>query len=262
MEHAQVLAEFTDGTLDVTYQFGDDLISQSRAGNLHYFHVDGLGSTRVLTNQAGARSDEIDYAAFGEVIQTSGQVQTDYLFAGEQYDNVLGLYYLRARYLDTDRPGFISADEWLGFVDLQVTGIQSARAGATQASFRVVVREIGEELACIAIEEAVTELAVSALQGGVYILSDGGKPYTGMTNDFDRRLKEHARNTAKNVEAILAKFHIDGDRNDRRLIEQFFIETFDSAGQETTNRSNSISRNPSSDNSKRLRRIVDKLDFC
>ncbi len=43
------------------YAFGDDLISQTRAGAVSFFHYDGLGSTRALTSIAGDVTDAVDY---------------------------------------------------------------------------------------------------------------------------------------------------------------------------------------------------------
>ena len=99
-DYAQVLVESVDGSTAVAYHFGDDLISQSRGGGEHFFHVDGLGSTRVLTDEVGAVTDAYAYAAFGEVLNQDGATENRYLYTGEQYDEGLGQYYLRARYYD------------------------------------------------------------------------------------------------------------------------------------------------------------------
>ena len=39
--YAQVLAETGDDSEVVTYNYGDDLISQNRDGAVHFFHADG-----------------------------------------------------------------------------------------------------------------------------------------------------------------------------------------------------------------------------
>ena len=46
------------------------------------------------------RTDTYDYDAFGNLIHQTGTTPNNYLFAGEQFDPDLGLYYNRARYLN------------------------------------------------------------------------------------------------------------------------------------------------------------------
>ena len=112
--YAQVLAESVNGSLDVAYHYGDDLISQNRSGNANYFHVDGLGSTRVLTDASGNQTDRYGYAAFGEVLAQDGVTDNDYLYTGEQFDENLDQYYLRARYYDQGVGRFSRMDDWMG----------------------------------------------------------------------------------------------------------------------------------------------------
>ena len=50
-------------------------------------------------------TDTYDYDAFGNLIHQTGSTPNNYLFAGEQYDWDLGLYYNRARYLELARAG-------------------------------------------------------------------------------------------------------------------------------------------------------------
>jgi RHS repeat-associated protein len=51
-----------------------------------------------------------DYDAFGNLTNSTGSTPNNYLFAGEQYDPALGLYYNRARYLNTTTDRFWSMD--------------------------------------------------------------------------------------------------------------------------------------------------------
>ena len=56
--YAQVLAEKdVDGNLLAGYVYGDDLISQKRGGSVSYYHYDGLGSTRSLTDTSANVTD-------------------------------------------------------------------------------------------------------------------------------------------------------------------------------------------------------------
>ncbi len=114
-DYAQVLVEFVDGVESVSYTYGDDLISQTRAGETSYYHYDGLGSVRGLTSATGSLSDTYDYEAFGEVLNQTGSTVNSYMFTGEARDSESGHYYLRARYYDPNRPGFTQMDTFQGF---------------------------------------------------------------------------------------------------------------------------------------------------
>lgn len=55
-----------------------------------------------------------DYDAFGNLLHSTGTMLNNYLFAGEQYDPDLGLYYNRARYLNTSTGRFWTMDAYEG----------------------------------------------------------------------------------------------------------------------------------------------------
>jgi RHS repeat-associated protein len=113
--YAQVLEEYSpNGAVQVEYVYGNDLIAQEQGNSRTYYHVDGLGSTRVLTNATGSVVTIYDYEAFGELISSTGGIGNNYLFAGEQFDEALGDYYNRARYYDADTGRFIRKDDYEG----------------------------------------------------------------------------------------------------------------------------------------------------
>jgi RHS repeat-associated protein len=55
-------------------------------------------------------TDTYDFDAFGNLINSTGTTPNNYLFAGEQFDPDLGLYYNRARYLDVRAGRFWGMD--------------------------------------------------------------------------------------------------------------------------------------------------------
>jgi RHS repeat-associated protein len=75
---------------------------------------DGHGSVRFLTDSTGAITDTYDYDAFGNLLAQTGATLNNYLFAGEQFDPVLGVYFNRARYYDQRAGRFWSTDTWDG----------------------------------------------------------------------------------------------------------------------------------------------------
>ncbi len=119
--YAQVLMELANGTTNAAYIHGDDLISQTRGGTTSFYHYDGLGSTRALTDDTGVISDSYNYEAFGQVLNQAGTTENDYLFTGEQYDSGLDQYYLRARYYDQGIGRFMQQDEWIGLDENPIT---------------------------------------------------------------------------------------------------------------------------------------------
>ncbi|WP_414573235.1 putative Ig domain-containing protein [Nostoc sp. CCY 9925] len=115
---SQVLLEYdTNGQVTAEYTYGLGLIKSDRSGNENYYHTDGLGSTRVLTNAIGQVVDNYTYDAYGRLLFSTGTAENSYQFAGEQRDSQTGLDYLRARYYDADLGRFISKDAFAGFMD-------------------------------------------------------------------------------------------------------------------------------------------------
>jgi RHS repeat-associated protein len=114
----QVVEELQNGSVVRSYSFGLELIDehQTIAGTpaTSFYGYDGHGSVRFLTNASGAVTDTYDYDAFGNIVGSTGSTPNLYLFAGEQFDPDLGLYYNRARYLDVRLGRFLGMDVYEG----------------------------------------------------------------------------------------------------------------------------------------------------
>jgi len=117
--YAQVVAENPPTNNAMAYIYGLERISRRRVfydtakgwvNERIYFVYDGHGSVRALTDQTGAVTDTYDYDAFGNLIHSTGTTPNNYLFAGEQFDPDLGLYYNRARYLNVSTGRFWNMD--------------------------------------------------------------------------------------------------------------------------------------------------------
>jgi RHS repeat-associated protein len=98
------------------YVYGLGLIEQERSGAKYFYHADGLGSTRFLTNESGSITDTYLYDAYGNIINSSGQTVNNYLYTGEQFDPNLREYYLRARYYNPSVGRFTGRDPFAGFL--------------------------------------------------------------------------------------------------------------------------------------------------
>jgi len=110
--YAQVVDELQSGAVARTYTWGLTLLSKLEVGSSQrsFYGFDGHGSVRSLTNSTGTVTDSYDYDAFGNLITSTGSTANNYLFAGEQFDPNLGLYYNRTRYLNTSSGTFLTSD--------------------------------------------------------------------------------------------------------------------------------------------------------
>ncbi|ROT98918.1 tandem-95 repeat protein [Marinobacter sp. R17] len=113
-DYAQVLAEVSNGTTDVSYTYGDDLLAQERSGGTTYYLYDGHGSTRALADESSTVTDTYHYDAFGVELASTGDTENGYRYTGEQRDAGLEQYYLRARYYDQGVGRFTQMDTWVG----------------------------------------------------------------------------------------------------------------------------------------------------
>jgi RHS repeat-associated protein len=112
---SQVVAEI-DGSRNLTayYVRGDDLLAVLRPGSIRFFHADGLGSIRALSDESGVLTDTYSFSAFGELLSHVGADVNTYLFAGEPLDPNSGFYHLRARWMDPAAGRFASSDPMEG----------------------------------------------------------------------------------------------------------------------------------------------------
>ncbi len=86
------------------------LLDQTQAGTLSYVLQDGHGSTGALTDANGNATDIYRYDAYGNLLSHQGTGSTPYLYAGQQFDTLTGLYDLRARYYQSEDGRFLSKD--------------------------------------------------------------------------------------------------------------------------------------------------------
>ncbi len=114
--------------------YGLDLVSQRRfipscanctvgSFEVRYYAYDGHGSVRQLTDSTGAVTDTYTYDAFGNLISSTGTTPNHYLYAGEQFDSDLNLYYNRARYLDVRSGRFWTTARGAASASISARGI-------------------------------------------------------------------------------------------------------------------------------------------
>ncbi|MGH9196066.1 MAG: RHS repeat-associated core domain-containing protein, partial [Acidimicrobiia bacterium] len=80
------------------------------AGTVVYFHQDQLGSTRLLTDAAGAVAASYSYDPYGKPAGSNGMAVNPLGYAGQYSDVETGLQYLRARYYQPATGQFLTRD--------------------------------------------------------------------------------------------------------------------------------------------------------
>ena len=96
-QYAQVLEEYKTGTgIEVSYVYGNELISQYRNGAGEFYLSDSHSGTRQLTDSTGTVTDKYIYDAYGNVLKKVGNTENAYLYRGEQSDAETGFTVLES----------------------------------------------------------------------------------------------------------------------------------------------------------------------
>ncbi len=118
---SHVVAEVDGSTgLQALYVRGmDDLLAVMRPDGSggwqsRFYHADGIGSVRRLTDEAGNTTDSYTYSAFGELLEHVGTDPQPYAFTGEPYDPNVGFQYHRGRWMDPRVGRFLGMDPFGG----------------------------------------------------------------------------------------------------------------------------------------------------
>jgi RHS repeat-associated protein len=106
---AGVPAIITDGATNYIYGPQGLPLEQVIGSTVLWYHHDQLGSTRILTNSAGAVVGTATYNAYGQTTATTGST-APLGFAGSYTDIESGYLYLNARYYDPSTAQFMTRD--------------------------------------------------------------------------------------------------------------------------------------------------------
>ena len=115
-EGDRVLFE-TDGTGRITAYnlYGNHLISRSVQGEQYYYLYNAHGDVVMLMDAvSGTIAATYRYDAFGNLIRQTGDADNNITYAGYQYDEETGLYYLNARYYNSNTGRFLTEDTYRG----------------------------------------------------------------------------------------------------------------------------------------------------
>ncbi len=117
-ELPQVLRETrmaAGATAETQFVWGVGLAQQLQSGAARYYHADGLGSVRALSDARGEVAASHRYEAFGLADGETAATEDGYMYAGEFHDGQTGLQYHRARWYDSSAGRFASADTFEGW---------------------------------------------------------------------------------------------------------------------------------------------------
>jgi RHS repeat-associated protein len=112
--YPQVAEEIVATVVQRRYTHGTMRISQTAGAVTSYYGYDAGGSVRQLADPTGAVTDTYTYDAFGSLVASTGTTPNVYLYRAEQFDPVVGLYYLRARWMNPQTGRFLTRDPYEG----------------------------------------------------------------------------------------------------------------------------------------------------
>lgn len=97
-----------------SYHLGLGIDAFRRGEELSYYHRDEQLSTAIITGGQGEIRNSYQYDAFGNMFDSDEQVYNRILYTGQQYDDLTGQYYLRARYYNPVLGRFMQEDVYQG----------------------------------------------------------------------------------------------------------------------------------------------------
>jgi RHS repeat-associated protein len=125
---------------------------------------------RFLTDTTGAVTDTYDYDAFGNLIASTGSTPNNYLFAGEQFDPVLGIYYNRARYYDQRQGRFWTMDSNEGDAEAPLSLHKYLYTGNNPINDLDPSGhdDLGSTVAALDISSTLQSIAITSLKGFLF----------------------------------------------------------------------------------------------
>ncbi|NLP14219.1 MAG: hypothetical protein GX383_07090, partial [Clostridium sp.] len=83
-------------------------------GSIHYYLNNAHGDVVGLVDAKGTVVNSYKYDAFGNIVEAKEQVHNRFKYAGEQFEQVTGQYYLRARFYNPVVGRFTQEDVYRG----------------------------------------------------------------------------------------------------------------------------------------------------
>ena len=99
---------------ETSYHLGAGMEAFRRGQELSYYHRDEQLSTALVTDGHRNVQNSYQYDAFGMSLGTTEKLNNRIRYTGQQYDDVTGQYYLRARYYNPVAGRFMQEDVYQG----------------------------------------------------------------------------------------------------------------------------------------------------
>ena len=235
-----------------SYHLGAGMEAFRRGQELSYYHRDEQLSTVFVTDGHRNVQNSYQYDAFGMSLGTTEKLNNRIRYTGQQYDDVTGQYYLRARYYNPVAGRFMQEDVYQGdglnlyaycgnnpVVYDDPSGYASTSTGKACPPKGKISESVDGSGTSSTTAGFDDWLGKGATDNKVYFgMKDGTAQYTGITKQTkNARLNQH-NNAGKAFDDLDIQY--EGlTRNQARAIEQYYIEN----GPNALNKINSISPN-------------------
>ena len=113
--NGELLAESElNDTVRNRYILGYGVAASWQKEGYHSYHLDEQNSTAYITDSGRRIENSYQYDAFGVIREKNENVYNRILYTGQQYDQVTGQHYLRARYYNPVLGRFLQEDVYRG----------------------------------------------------------------------------------------------------------------------------------------------------
>jgi RHS repeat-associated protein len=109
-----VLEVIENGTQKARNLYGTNLLMRTVDNEAYYYIYNGHADVTALIDTDGNIAATYYYDAFGNILEQTGDVDNNITYAGYQYDDETGLYYLNARMYDPKIARFLQEDTYRG----------------------------------------------------------------------------------------------------------------------------------------------------
>ncbi len=114
-ENGKLKAEAdSTGTVTAVNHYGLVLFARDTLTESYYYLYNAHRDVVMLVYTQGGIAATYQYDAFGNIIKATGTADNTTTYAGYQYDESTGLYYVNARYYDSTTARFLTEDSYTG----------------------------------------------------------------------------------------------------------------------------------------------------
>ena len=186
-DNGNIVAELEGEKLRAASIRGHELLMQrDGSGGQYYYLNNAHGDVEAMIDPSGVVANRYRYDAFGNILEAKERVHNRFKYAGEQYDEVTGQYYLRARFYNPVVGRFTQEDVYRGDGLNLYTYVQNNPIKYVDPSGYVCEQKLNlyKEYRAkgLSKEDAYTEVK-KAFDGVSKVEKSGYKPVTRMSDE-------------------------------------------------------------------------------